>query len=84
MTAHQKLIIKLCHECGGTITKKHVVEAYGHWHYTNEAFHIGNTLSRMVKNGMLKREKPGVFKIGKGTKSNPTTIAEGQTTLFEI
>ena len=83
MTTHQKLIVQLCQENGGDLTKKQVVERFGHWHYTNEAFHIGNTLSRMVNAGMLIRVKPGVFKIGTGKKIKPSDVDENQTSLFE-
>lgn len=38
--------------------------------------------SRMVKSGLLIREKPGVFKVGKGKKTKPATIVENQQTLF--
>lgn len=84
MTHQQKAIIAMCQANGGDLTKKQVVEQYGHEYYANGAFHIGNILSRMVNSGMLIRVKRGVFKLGKGKKSKPSTIAEGQTELFEL
>lgn len=81
MTTHQKLIIQLCQSNDGDLTKKQVVETYGHWHYANEAFHIGNTLSRMVNSGLLIRIRPGVFRLGTGTKSKPSTVDTGQISL---
>lgn len=37
-------------------------------YYCNERFYIGNILSRMVKNGILKRINPGRFQINKVEK----------------
>lgn len=82
MTDKQKAIIKTALENGGQVTKKQVVENFGHWYYANSSFHIGNLLSRMVKTELLVRIKPGVFNLGKGTKQKPATILENQITLF--
>lgn len=52
-------------------------------YYCNEMKHLGNLLSRMVKNGTIERVKKGVFKIAKG-KINTTKqiVNPNQTTLF--
>lgn len=69
---------------GGTATKAQVVAALGGNYYCHGDKHVGDRLSRMVKSNLLKRIKPGVFEIGSSKKSNPLTIVEGQTQLFEI
>lgn len=83
LTPQQTQILKDAQANGGTITKKEVVAMYGRCYYHNGAKHLGDILSRMVKGGLLIREKPGVFKVWKGTKNKPATIAESQQTLFE-
>lgn len=84
MTPEQKEIMAILQAKGGEVTKAQVVEAIGRNYYCHGEKHVGDRLSRMVNAGMLIRVKPGVFKLGKGEKSKPTTIAEGQQTLFEI
>jgi len=36
----------------------------------------------MVNNGLLNREKPGVYTVGKGKKTKPAVIDDGQINLF--
>ena len=84
MTPEQKEIMAILQANGGEVTKAKVVEAIGGNYYCYGDKHIGDRLSRMVNAGMLIRVKPGVFKLGTGTRSKPKTIAEGQQTLFEI
>lgn len=47
----------------GEITLSKAVELVGGDIHTNERFHVGNILSRMVKRGMIERVKPGVFRV---------------------
>ena len=84
LTPQQSQILKDAQERGGTITKKEIVEMYEHLYFCNAEKHLGDILSRMVKSGLLIREKPGVFKAGKGKKKKPATIIEikSQTKLF--
>ena len=82
LTEQQRQILKDAQERGGTITKKEIVEMYGRCYFYNGAKHLGDILSRMVKSGLLIREKPGVFKVGKGKKIKPATIVENQSSLF--
>lgn len=84
LTPQQSQILKDAQERGGTITKKEIVEMYGRCYYHNGAKHLGDILSRMVKSGLLIREKPGIFKVGKGKKNKPAAIwqNENQTKLF--
>lgn len=66
-----------------SVTKKEIVDRFLHWHYTNEAFHIGNILSNMVKRGVLKRIKRGVFKIGNNSANTDLSLNNpDQTKLF--
>lgn len=83
LTEQQRAILQDANHNGGTITKKQVVESYRHCYFHNGAKHLGDILSRMVKSGLLIREKPGVFKMGKGNKNKPATIPENQQSLFE-
>jgi len=82
MTPEQKQIIAIVQSKGGEITKAQVVKEIGRDYYYNGEKHVGDRLSRMVNAGLLIRVKPGVFKLGKGTKSKPATIADEQPTLF--
>lgn len=61
LTNHQRTILKAAQERGGRITKKEIVEMHGRAYWHNGAKHLGDILSRMVKSGILKRVKPGVF-----------------------
>jgi hypothetical protein len=82
MTPEQKQIIAIVQANGGEITKAQVVQEIGRNYYYNGENHVGQRLSRMVNAGLLIRVKPGAFKLGKGTKSKPATIAGDQPTLF--
>ena len=84
MTPEQKEIMAVMQANGGKATKAQLVAALGGNYYCNGDKHVGDRLSRMVKSNLLKRVKPGVFDIGTGKKNKPSTIAEGQTELFEI
>lgn len=83
LTGAQKQILKDANERGGIITKKEIVAMYGSHYYHNGAKHLGDILGRMVKNGLLIREKVGVYRVGKGKKAKPATIAENQQNLFD-
>lgn len=84
LTEQQRVILQDAQKNGGTITKKQIVKSYGHCYFCNGSKHLGDILSRMVNSGLLIREKPGVFKIGKGKKTKPAAAAfiENQKTLF--
>lgn len=77
----QKKVIAYCRAHEGKITKKEAMELID-THYYNGEKHVGEVLSKMVKAGLLIREKPGHFKIGKGTRSKPVPGTENQTKLF--
>ena len=82
MTTEQKDIIQWAKFVGGKFTKSEAVARFGVEYYHNGAFHVGERLSRMVKSGHLVRVQRGVYKVGKGTKSNPAKIDADQTSLF--
>ena len=83
LTVKQSAILKRC-QMFGQITTAEAVDLVGDY-YHNATKHTGDILSRMVKSGLLKREKPGLFKIGPGkTKSKPATEVAGQKEIFEI
>ncbi len=46
-----------------TITLDQAVAVIGRNLYANAKFHVGNVLSNMVKRGMLRRIKPGLFAL---------------------
>lgn len=82
MTPIQRSIITWARSLGGYFTKREAVAQYGHRYYCNADFHVGNLLSTMVKRGILVREKPGHYRIGKKIQP-PPTIPANQTDLFE-
>lgn len=61
MTDKRKELLNLARQ--GQFTKKQAVEIVGGSYYCNASFHVGNILSRMVKAGMLRRVKNGVFEL---------------------
>jgi len=46
-----------------TLTLDDAVELIGRDIYANKKFHVGNVLSAMVKQGLIRRVKPGVFTL---------------------
>jgi predicted transcriptional regulator of viral defense system len=48
------------------ITLDQAVELIGKDIYTNKRKHVGMVLSRMVKDGTIRRIKNGVFELNKG------------------
>ena len=82
MTQEQREIYQWAYSVGGRFTKMEAVKQFGGEYYCNERNLIGQRLSRMVNAGLLIRERPGRFKVGKGTKKNRATIIENQIELF--
>ena len=50
------------------LTKSEIKEKGSISYYCNTDKHLGETLTRMVKNNSLKRVKKGFYKLGSGTK----------------
>jgi len=46
-----------------TITMDNLDTNFGNAYYCNSRFHLGNMMSRMVKNGQFIRLKKGVYKL---------------------
>jgi hypothetical protein len=79
----QKDILKLFVNDEFVLSKSFIVLALGNNYYCNAEKHIGDMLSRMVKNGTLIRIKKGVFKRGSSVKKQNTEfIDENQISLF--
>jgi len=79
ITDKQKIIIDFAKKNNDIVTKKNVLGLI--FYYSNEQKHVGDILSRMVKNGLLIRVKNGVFKIGIQSK-NSDAVIENQMNLF--
>lgn len=79
MTDKQKIIFDFVRE-NGSITKKTAVDKIGGSYFINASKHVGDVLSRMVKSGLLKRVKNGVFELG--VRTNKNTVNENQLDLF--
>lgn len=79
MTPKQMILFEYCRE-HTEITKRKAIELIGHTYYINAPKHVGDILSRMVKSGLFKRIKPGVFALGQRTKKE--SIPENQLKLF--
>lgn len=62
------------------ITKQKAVELIGKIYYCNADKHVGDVLSRMVKAGLLKRIKPGLFELG--DRTNKTAVPGNQLNLI--
>lgn len=45
------------------LTKQEIIKLGNISYYYNTSFHAGNTLSRMVNNGLLERVKKGSYKL---------------------
>jgi predicted transcriptional regulator of viral defense system len=82
MSNKQKEILKLFSPRGLVVSKKDIVTVYGSSYYCNAEKYIGEILSRMVKNGMLERVKPGFFKLGPGPEKKKVVEDKNQMTLF--
>lgn len=67
-TKHQQTIICFARSNDNKITKKQACELIPF--YYNTAKHVGDILSRMVKNKMLIRVKNGSFELNLGQRDN--------------
>ncbi|CDS93422.1 hypothetical protein BN1088_1431498 [Sphingobacterium sp. PM2-P1-29] len=67
-TKHQQTIIQFARSNDNKITKKQACELIPFYH--NTAKHVGDILSRMVKNKMLIRVKNGSFELNLGQRVN--------------
>ena len=67
------------------LSKKEIIERGQIRYYFNTEKHVGDTLSRMVKNGLLVRVKKGYYKLNKSTPNHgrPVQEIENQIELFK-
>lgn len=82
MTPEQQEIYQFVSEKGGTATRREIVSDLKRCYYVNGEKHVSDRLSRMVKAGFLKRDKPGVYSLGVGKKHRPVPVDANQTSLF--
>lgn len=80
MTDKQQIIFDYV-KSNGQITKQKAVEFIGKNYYCNADKHVGDVLSRMVKSGLLKRIKPGLFELG--DRTNKAAVPQNQLGLFK-
>lgn len=81
LTDKQRKVLDYCQSHEGKITKKEAMTLINTY-YANGKKHVGDVLSRMVKAGLLIREKPGHFKMGKGTRNKPANEDKKQINIF--
>ena len=67
------------------LSKSEIIEKGQISYYFNTSKHVGHTLSRMVKNGLLIRVKKGYYKRGKSTPKHgrPVEQIKKQIELFK-
>ena len=69
----QMRIINKANAQDGNITKREAVDLIGHCYYSNPDKNTGDVLSRMVKNKILIRLKPGIFKVNTSSDRSKNT-----------
>lgn len=79
----QANILQLLHE-NGTMKKSEIVAKCGFYYHCNDAFHIGNILGRMVKNGTIERVKKGVYRAKKIVRKQQQFTDLPTYSLFEV
>lgn len=85
LTPQQDKILRFAQANGNRITSKQAQENFSERYYMNTDAHLGAILSRMVKAGLLTREKRGVFTVGNGgpEKRSLEKPIPGELPLFE-
>lgn len=63
MTSKQKAIINYLHYIQNTITLSEAVEIIGKNIYANKERYVSLAMARMVKKGLIKRIKLGLFEL---------------------
>lgn len=77
----QKFIIQYLYRFE-TATTAEIFEAIPWNHYYYKKKHLGEILSRMVKNGSIERVRRGVYRLSKNGISKSLPVNENQTELF--
>jgi DNA-binding Lrp family transcriptional regulator len=80
LSEKQKRILKYLHEHGEIDfdTVRSLIDD----HYCNGGKHCSETMTRMVKQGIVKRIKKGVFVLGSGRKPGNPLEFKNQVNLF--
>lgn len=60
------------------LSKQDIIKMAGLYYYHNTDKHAGEVLSRMVKSGLLKRVKKGVYTLGGGIKKKTIETDKNQ------
>lgn len=68
MTDNQRKIFDFIRAKGGTAVLSDIVAEFGANYFLHPEKYVGDSLSRMVKAGLLIRVKKGVYAIGTGKK----------------
>tara|TARA_B100001179_G_scaffold217701_1_gene189779 strand:- start:158 stop:412 length:255 start_codon:yes stop_codon:yes gene_type:complete len=81
----QKQILATFPDAETVLSKQEIIERGQISYYYNTDKHVGDTLTRMVKNKLLVRVKKGYYKLGKSTPNHgkPVQKIENQTELFK-
>ncbi|MEZ7496489.1 hypothetical protein QO206_13405 [Leeuwenhoekiella aequorea] len=81
----QAEILEVFPDAETILSKSEIIERGQIRYYFNTEKHVGETLSRMVKNGILVRVKKGYYKRGKSTPKHgrPVQQIENQIELFK-
>lgn len=82
MTRNQIKIIELAKKNEGIVTTKQAIDALADQYFCNADRHVGETLSRMVKSGILERHKRGVYRLLQVPVGRSQPVVENQTSLF--
>lgn len=57
---------------GGRASKAAIVEKLKGYYFHNAAFHLGNVISRLIKNGTLERVAKGIYQRKQVDRRNRT------------
>lgn len=81
MNNHKAILNYLQSHESATLEELYPISGYSY--YCNEHANFGRVMSRLVKQGLVERIKPGVFKLGQSKKITPKTVTNpDQTSLF--
>lgn len=81
MKNHNAILNHLRQNETATLAELYQISPFGY--YCNWQKHFGQVMSRLVKQGLVERVKPGVFKLGSKPKpKGEITEVENQCKLF--
>lgn len=82
MTHNQKEIFDFIRSKGGEAVFSDIVAEFGSNYFLHAEKYVGQSLSRMVKAGILVRVKKGVYALGNGKKPATKKPDDGTLKLF--